>query len=143
MNKVCRCSLRRWALCPFVVRLSRTFFRFVTFFQNVVKSVKLFLSRGNALIGLCLPSCQALFAAFAKFLSRPASWEPTDSAWRRVLTLLHAKDGPGRFLSEHVAELVTHASSSSSLCQAAQGAFLRLWTLSVNKIFGHLVTFCR
>ena len=68
MNKVCRCSLRRWALCPFVVRLSRTFFRFVTFFQNVVKSVKLFSAAGNVLIGLCFPPCQALFETFAKFL---------------------------------------------------------------------------
>ena len=74
MNKLCRRSLRRGALCPFVVRLSRTFFRFVTFFQNVVKSVKLFSAAGNALIGLCFPPCQALFETFAKFLLQ--TWFP-------------------------------------------------------------------
>ena len=74
MNKLCRRSLRRGALCPFVVRLSRTFFRFVTFFQNVVKSVKLFSAAGNVLIGLCFPPCQALFETFAKFLLQ--TWFP-------------------------------------------------------------------
>ncbi|HIV99593.1 MAG TPA: hypothetical protein H9894_00110, partial [Candidatus Desulfovibrio intestinipullorum] len=78
MNKACRRFKRRWALCPFVMRLSRTFFHFVTFCQNVVKSVKLFSVARNALIGLCFPPCQALFSTFCENFFRsqnPKGWQ--------------------------------------------------------------------
>ena len=133
MNKACRCSLRRWALCPFVVRLSRTFFRFVTFFQNVVKSVKLFLSRGKRPYRTLFPFLSSSFCSLCEISFAVSFMGANRLCMATGVYPLHAKDGPGRFLSEHVAELVTHASSSSSLCQAARRAFLRLCTLPVNK----------